>query len=45
MNHSQEVDDFIQDSIDHSLGLSISMESLQKKLCTGGESQLRLRDV
>ncbi|CAA7057809.1 unnamed protein product [Microthlaspi erraticum] len=44
-NHlSREVEDFIKDTIDHSLGLPISMESLQKKLYTAEESQRRLRD-
>ncbi|ESQ38666.1 hypothetical protein EUTSA_v10028816mg [Eutrema salsugineum] len=44
MNLSQEVDDYIKDTIDHSLGLPISMEALQKKLYTAEESQRRLRD-
>ncbi|KAH0910713.1 hypothetical protein HID58_034034 [Brassica napus] len=35
---------YIKVSIDHSLGLQISMESLQKKLRTAEESQLRLKD-
>uniref|UniRef100_A0A1J3FA03 Uncharacterized protein n=1 Tax=Noccaea caerulescens TaxID=107243 RepID=A0A1J3FA03_NOCCA len=44
-NHlSQAVEDYIKDTIDHSLGLPISMESLQKKLYTAEESQRRLRD-
>nr|VDC80829.1 unnamed protein product [Brassica rapa] len=44
MNLSPEVDDYIKDTIDHSLGLPISIESLQKKLLTAEESQRRLRD-
>ncbi|RID70582.1 hypothetical protein BRARA_C02591 [Brassica rapa] len=44
MNLSQEVDDYIKDTIDHSLGLPISIESLQKKLLAAEESQRRLRD-
>ncbi|CAH2070818.1 unnamed protein product [Thlaspi arvense] len=44
MNLSQEVDDYIKDTIDHSLGLPISMEALEKKLYTAEESQRRLRD-
>lgn len=44
MNLSQEVDDYIKDTIDHSLGLPISIESLQKKLLASEESHLRLRD-
>ncbi|KFK32088.1 hypothetical protein AALP_AA6G197800 [Arabis alpina] len=41
---SQEVEDYIKDTIDHSLGLPISMEALQKKLYTAEETQRRLRD-
>ncbi|KAJ0233222.1 hypothetical protein HA466_0284400 [Hirschfeldia incana] len=44
MNLSQEVDDYIKDTIDHSLGLPISIESLQRKLLAAEESHLRLRD-
>lgn len=44
MNLSQEVDDYIKDTIDHSLGLPISMEALQKKLYTAEETQRRLRE-
>ncbi|KAG2331625.1 hypothetical protein Bca4012_018799 [Brassica carinata] len=44
MNLSQEVDDYIKDAIDHSLGLPISIESLQKKLLAAEESKRRLRD-
>ncbi|KAF8080334.1 hypothetical protein N665_0954s0009 [Sinapis alba] len=44
MNLSKEVDDYIKDSIDQSLGLPISTESLQKKIRTAEESQLRLRN-
>ncbi|KAL9286144.1 hypothetical protein AtEden1_Chr4g0282811 [Arabidopsis thaliana] len=43
-NLSQEVEEYIKDTIDHSLGLPISMESLQKKLYTAEESQRRLRE-
>ncbi|CAH8294354.1 unnamed protein product [Eruca vesicaria subsp. sativa] len=41
MNPSLEVDDYIKD---HSLGLPIPRDSLQKKLRTAEESQLRFRD-
>ncbi|CAN8246801.1 unnamed protein product [Cochlearia groenlandica] len=44
MDLSQELDDYIKDTIDHSLGLPISIESLEKKLCAALESQIRLRD-
>lgn len=44
MNLSPEVDDYIKDAIDHSLGLPISIESLQKKLLAAEEAQRRLRD-
>ncbi|KAL1189871.1 hypothetical protein V5N11_026883 [Cardamine amara subsp. amara] len=44
MNLSQEVENYIKDTIDHSLGLPISMEALQKKLSTAEESHRRLRD-
>ncbi|EOA20988.1 hypothetical protein CARUB_v10001320mg [Capsella rubella] len=46
MNHhlSQEVDEYIKDTIDYSLGLPISMESLQKKLYTTEETYRRLRE-
>ncbi|CAN7008776.1 hypothetical protein IGI04_011113 [Brassica rapa subsp. trilocularis] len=44
MNLSPEVDDYIKDTIEHSLGLPISIESLQKKLLAAEESQRRLRD-
>lgn len=44
MNLSQEVDDYIKDTIDHSLGLPISMEALQKKLYTAEETQRQLRE-
>lgn len=43
-NLSQEVEEYIKDTIDHSLGLPISMEALQKKLYTAEESQRRLRE-
>ncbi|XP_010421830.1 PREDICTED: uncharacterized protein LOC104707222 [Camelina sativa] len=44
-NHlSKEVDDFIKDTIDHSLGLPISMEALQKKIYTTEETHRRLRE-
>ncbi|CAD5312726.1 unnamed protein product [Arabidopsis thaliana] len=44
MDLSREVDDFIKETIDHSLGLPISMDVLQKKLYTAEESQRRLRE-
>lgn len=44
MNLSPEVDDYIKDTIDHSLGLPISIESLQTKLLAAEEAQRRLRD-
>ncbi|KAG7557166.1 hypothetical protein ISN44_As11g031570 [Arabidopsis suecica] len=43
-NLSQEVEEYIKDTIDHSLGLPISMEALQKKLYIAEESQRRLRE-
>jgi len=44
MDLSREVDDFIKETIDHSLGLPISMDALQQKLYTAEESQRRLRE-
>ncbi|KAG7597046.1 hypothetical protein ISN44_As06g014540 [Arabidopsis suecica] len=44
MDLSREVDDFIKETIDHSLGLPISMDALKKKLYTAEESQRRLRE-
>ncbi|VVA91335.1 unnamed protein product [Arabis nemorensis] len=44
MDLSQEVDDYIKETIEHSLGIPISMEVLQKKLYTAEESQRRLRE-
>ncbi|KAG7591685.1 hypothetical protein ISN45_Aa01g006840 [Arabidopsis thaliana x Arabidopsis arenosa] len=44
MDLSREVDDFIKETIDHSLGLPISMDALKKKLNTAEESQRRLHE-
>lgn len=44
MDLSREVEEYIKDTIDHSLGLPISMDALQKKLYTAEESQRRLRE-
>ncbi|CAH2037675.1 unnamed protein product [Thlaspi arvense] len=44
MDLPRDVDDYIKDTIDHSLGIPISTEALQKKLCTAEESQRRLRE-
>ncbi|ESQ35342.1 hypothetical protein EUTSA_v10008342mg [Eutrema salsugineum] len=41
---SRDVEDYIKETIDHSLGIPISMDALQKKLCTAEESQRRLRE-
>ncbi|XP_010543754.1 PREDICTED: uncharacterized protein LOC104816564 [Tarenaya hassleriana] len=44
MDLPREVDEYIKESIDHSLGLPISTDTLQQKLRTSEESQRRLRD-
>ncbi|KAF8099268.1 hypothetical protein N665_0247s0047 [Sinapis alba] len=44
MNLSRELDDYIKDTIDHSLGIPISIDALQKKLSAAQESQRRLRE-
>ncbi|KAJ0257007.1 Uncharacterized protein HA466_0079500 [Hirschfeldia incana] len=44
MDLSRDVDDYIKDTIDHSLGITISTDALQKKLHAAQESQRRLRE-
>ncbi|XP_010458977.1 PREDICTED: uncharacterized protein LOC104740146 [Camelina sativa] len=44
MDLSREIDDYIKDTIDHSLGLPISTDALKKKLYTAEESNLRFRE-
>ncbi|GMI82814.1 hypothetical protein like AT4G09060 [Hibiscus trionum] len=44
MDIPQEIDNYIKGTIDDSLGLQISTESLQLKLRTSEETQRRLRD-
>ncbi|KAE8728303.1 putative RNA-binding family protein [Hibiscus syriacus] len=44
MDLPQEVDDYIKETIEHSLGLQISTQSLQSKLRSTEEAQRRLRD-
>ncbi|KAL1203622.1 hypothetical protein V5N11_033479 [Cardamine amara subsp. amara] len=44
MDLSREVEDYIKETIDHSLGIPISMDALQKKLYAAEESQRRLRE-
>ncbi|KAL4281800.1 hypothetical protein GQ457_03G033590 [Hibiscus cannabinus] len=44
MGIPQETDDYIKGTIDDSLGLQVSTESLQLKLRTSEETQRRLRD-
>ncbi|XWS14957.1 hypothetical protein CRYUN_Cryun35bG0052900 [Craigia yunnanensis] len=44
MDIPQEIDDYIKETIEDSLGLQISTQSLQLKLCSVEEAQRRLRD-
>lgn len=44
MDLSRDVDDYIKDTIDHSLGIPISVDALEKKLYAARESQRRLRE-
>ncbi|KAE8729356.1 putative RNA-binding family protein [Hibiscus syriacus] len=44
MDIPQEVDDYMKETIEHSLGLQISTQSLQSKLRSTEEAQRRLRD-
>ncbi|GMI90982.1 hypothetical protein like AT4G09060 [Hibiscus trionum] len=44
MDIPQEIDDYIKGTIDDSLGLQVSTESLQLKLRTSEEAQRRLRE-
>lgn len=44
MDLPQEIDDYIKDSIDHSLGLPLSTKTLELKLSVSQEAQLRLRN-
>lgn len=44
MDIPQEVDDYIKETIEDSLGLEISTQSLQLKLRSTEEAQRRLRD-
>lgn len=44
MDLPRDVDDYIKDTIDHSLGIPISIDALQKKLSAAQESQRRLRE-
>jgi len=44
MSLPPEIDDFIKQSIDHSLGLPISSQTLDIKLRTSIESEQNLRD-
>ncbi|GMY28796.1 intracellular protein transport protein USO1-like [Fagus crenata] len=43
MDLPQEIDDYIKDSIDHSLGLPVSTQTLELKLSVSQEAQRRLR--
>lgn len=44
MDLPRDVDDYIKDTIDHSLGIPISIDALQNKLSAAQESQRRLRE-
>ena len=44
MDLPQEIDDYIKDSIDHSLGLPLSTKTLELKLSVSQEAQRRLRN-
>ncbi|XP_010496379.1 PREDICTED: uncharacterized protein LOC104773459 [Camelina sativa] len=44
MDLSREIDDYIKETIDYSLGLPISTDALKKKLYTAEESNLRFRE-
>ncbi|CAH8353899.1 unnamed protein product [Eruca vesicaria subsp. sativa] len=44
MDLPRDVDDYIKDTIDHSLGIPISIDALHKKLSASLESQRRLRE-
>ncbi|KAG2323812.1 hypothetical protein Bca52824_006540 [Brassica carinata] len=44
MDLPRDVDDYIKDTIDHSLGIPISVDALEKKLYAAQESQRRLRE-
>ncbi|CAA7032539.1 unnamed protein product [Microthlaspi erraticum] len=44
MDLSREVDDYIKETIDHSLGIPLSTDALRKKLYAAEESQRRLRE-
>lgn len=44
MDLSQETEDYIRESIEYSLGLPVSTQTLQLKLRSSEESLIRLRD-
>lgn len=44
MDLPREVDDYIKQSIDHTLGLPVSTHTLELKLRCSEEAKLRLRD-
>lgn len=44
MDLSQELDDYIRESIDYSLGLPVPTQTLELKLQASEEAQRRLRD-
>lgn len=44
MDLPQEIDDYIKDSIDHSLGLPLPTKTLELKLSVSQEAQRRLRN-
>ena len=44
MDLPKEIDDYIKDSIDHSLGLPLSTKTLELKLSVSQEAQRRLRN-
>lgn len=44
MDLPQEVEDYVKESIDHSLGISVSKRTLELKLRASEEAQHRLRN-
>ena len=44
MDLSQELDDYIKESIDYSIGLPVSTQTLELKLRASEEARNRLRD-
>lgn len=44
MDLPQEIDDYVRESIEYSLGLPVSMRTLELKLRSSEETQRQLRD-